>query len=261
VALACADLGAETRLILLGTAGGPTPKRTRAAPSQALVVDGSIFLVDCGNGVGRQMALAGLSFAELRHVFLTHHHSDHAADLVTLPLLAWAANLEHPLTIHGPPPVRKSVRAGLRAAAFDIRTRIAAAINGVPAVKALNERAYERYRRYGHVWNPDDFKLAFTDGVLIYSAIKGGRPNPRGTDPMLRQPNITVWSGTTEAPDEPAYGPWLKLVAQAGLVWDKAMLDYLAGGKHEVERKREPFWGGATLSLSRARPPKPAGKE
>ena len=122
-ALVPCGLAAETRLILLGTAGGPTPKRSRAAPAQAVLVDGSIFIVDCGNGVGRQMALAGLSFERLRHVFVTHHHSDHVADLTTLPLLAWAANLDHPLTIHGPPPLGKSVRAGLRAAAFDVRTR------------------------------------------------------------------------------------------------------------------------------------------
>jgi ribonuclease BN (tRNA processing enzyme) len=115
--------GAETRLILLGTAGGPTPKRSRAAPAQALVIDGAIFVVDCGNGVGRQMALAGLPLGELRHVFLTHHHSDHAADLTTLPLLVWAAGLDHAVTLHGPPPLRRSVRAGLRASAFDARIR------------------------------------------------------------------------------------------------------------------------------------------
>jgi ribonuclease BN (tRNA processing enzyme) len=51
---------ASPRLVLLGTAGGPTPKRTRAAPAQALEVDGTVYVVDCGNGVGRQMALAGL---------------------------------------------------------------------------------------------------------------------------------------------------------------------------------------------------------
>jgi len=122
-ALGATSVAAETRLILLGTAGGPTPKRSRSAPAQAIVVDGEIFVIDCGNGVGRQMALAGLPFADLRHVFLTHHHSDHAADLTTLPLLAWAADLEHTVTLHGPPPLRKSVRAGLRAAEFDVRTR------------------------------------------------------------------------------------------------------------------------------------------
>jgi ribonuclease BN (tRNA processing enzyme) len=111
------------KLVLLGTAGGPTPKRTRAAPAQALVIGDAIYVVDCGNGVGRQMVLAGLPLRGLRHVFLTHHHSDHAADLVTLPLLAWAA-LDTEVALHGPPPLRRSVEAGLRAAAFDIATRV-----------------------------------------------------------------------------------------------------------------------------------------
>ena len=111
------------KLVLLGTAGGPTPKRTRSAPAQALVIDDSIYLVDCGNGVARQMVLAGLAPRNLRHVFVTHHHSDHVADLVTLPLLAWADGLDTPLTLHGPARLRKAVKAGLRAVAFDVETR------------------------------------------------------------------------------------------------------------------------------------------
>lgn len=143
-----------------------------------------------------------------------------------------------------------------RDAAFEIQRRITAAINSVPEVRALNERAYARYRRYGFDHNQEDFKFQLTEGVLIYTAVKGSRANPRGTDPMGRQPNITIWSGTTEAPDEPAYGDWLKLVASAGLAWDVALLDYLANGDHKVERKLDSFQGGVTLSLSRARPPK-----
>jgi hypothetical protein len=141
-------------------------------------------------------------------------------------------------------------------AAFQIRGLITQAINSVPEIRALNERAYGRYRRYGFAFNQEDFKLDFTDGVLIYTALKGSRPNPRGTDPMLRQPNITIWSGTTEAPDEPARGDWMTLVATAGLQWDKALVDYLASGHHEIERKRDIFWGGVTLSLNRPRPPR-----
>ncbi|HEX5043012.1 MAG TPA: MBL fold metallo-hydrolase [Candidatus Polarisedimenticolaceae bacterium] len=120
---AAAQASPPPRLVLLGTAGGPTPKRTRAAPAQALHVNGTLYVVDCGNGAGRQMALAGLPFLELRHVFLTHHHSDHNADLVTLPLLAWAAGNESTVTLHGPRPMRRAVRAGLRAHAFDVETR------------------------------------------------------------------------------------------------------------------------------------------
>ena len=114
---------AGPRLVLLGTAGGPTPKKMRAAPASALEVDGNVYVVDCGSGVGRQMALAGLPFKGLRHVFVTHHHSDHVADLVTLPLLAWAAGNEGTVTLHGPRPIKRAARDGLRAHAYDIDTR------------------------------------------------------------------------------------------------------------------------------------------
>ena len=90
-ALAADDQGArKSRLILLGTAGGPTPKPNRAAPAQVIVVDGNSYVIDCGNGVARQMILARLKLASIRNVFVTHHHSDHNVDYGNLLLLAWA---------------------------------------------------------------------------------------------------------------------------------------------------------------------------
>jgi hypothetical protein len=127
----------------------------------------------------------------------------------------------------------------------------------VPETVALNTRAYDRYQRYSFDFDPKNFKLDFTNGVLIYKAIKGARANPTSNDFMTRNPNVTVWDGVTEAPDETAHGDWLKMVANAGLQWDKAILDYLVQGHHEVERKVEPFWNGVTLSMNRPRPPKP----
>ena len=111
--------------VLLGTGGGPTPKTTRSAPANALVVGDTVYVIDCGNGVGRQLRLAGLDLAKVRHVFVTHHHSDHVADLVTLPLLIWGSEAEQTITLHGPPPLKKAVKAGLKEFAFDIDTRIA----------------------------------------------------------------------------------------------------------------------------------------
>src|SRR5690606_25789585 len=78
-----------SRLILLGTAGGPTPRPNRAAPAQAIVVGDACYVIDCGNGVARQMVLAKLRLGSIRGVFLTHHHSDHNADYGTLLLLSW----------------------------------------------------------------------------------------------------------------------------------------------------------------------------
>ena len=140
-------------------------------------------------------------------------------------------------------------------------TMITEFATAAPSTVALNQRAYDRYRRYSFDFDQKNFKLDFTDGVLIYKSIKGARASPQANDFMARNPNVTIWDGSTEAPDETARGDWMKLVATAGLQWDKANLDYLVQGRHEIERKIEPFWNGVSLSMTRPRPPKPPKAE
>ena len=70
----------RTRLILLGTGGGPRPRAASSAAAQVIVIDNVAYVVDCGDGVARQLVLAGVPLPALRHVFITHHHSDHNAD-------------------------------------------------------------------------------------------------------------------------------------------------------------------------------------
>jgi ribonuclease BN (tRNA processing enzyme) len=115
----------ETKLVLLGTGGGPMPKVTRAAPAQAVVVDGVTYIVDCGNGVARQMAKARLGFRTLRAVFVTHHHSDHNADFGNLFLLLWAGGLDAAVDAFGPPPLVAMAAQFLALNAYDVATRIA----------------------------------------------------------------------------------------------------------------------------------------
>lgn len=115
--------GAASRLILLGTAGGPTPKRTRSGPSQIIVVGDRGYVVDCGDGVARQMMLAGV-FRTLRHVFLTHHHSDHNADYGNLLLLAWGDRLTTSVDTWGPPPLARMTSLFLEMNAADIDVRV-----------------------------------------------------------------------------------------------------------------------------------------
>lgn len=114
-----------SRLILLGTAGGPTPKPNRAAPAQAIVVGEATYIIDCGNGVARQMVLAGLTLGSIRGVFITHHHSDHNADYGTLLLLAWGSDLATAVDTFGPPPLAEMTRHFLAQNDYDIRTRTA----------------------------------------------------------------------------------------------------------------------------------------
>ena len=113
-----------SRLILLGTAGGPTPKPNRAAAANAVVVGDRIYLVDAGNGAARQMVLAGLRLEQLAAVFVTHHHSDHNIDLGAVLLLNWASNPPQAIEFHGPPPLKQILADSLAANRFDIETRM-----------------------------------------------------------------------------------------------------------------------------------------
>jgi ribonuclease BN (tRNA processing enzyme) len=116
---------ARTRLILLGTGGGPRPRKLRSAPAQVIVADDTAYVVDCGDGVARQLVLAGVALAGLRHIFITHHHSDHNADYGNLLLLAWTAGLRTPVDTWGPPPLERMTRLYFETNASDIQTRIA----------------------------------------------------------------------------------------------------------------------------------------
>jgi ribonuclease BN (tRNA processing enzyme) len=51
-----------TELVLLGTAGAPMPVAGRGGISSALIVDGRVFVVDCGRGSPSAFAQAGLDF-------------------------------------------------------------------------------------------------------------------------------------------------------------------------------------------------------
>ena len=115
----------KTRLILLGTGGGPRPRTSRAASAQVILVNDAAYVVDCGDGVARQLVAAGVPLASLRHVFITHHHSDHNAGYGNLLLLAWTAGLRTRVDAWGPAPLGKITSLFFEMSAFDIETRIA----------------------------------------------------------------------------------------------------------------------------------------
>ena len=96
-----------TELILLGTAGAPMPVPGRRGISSALVVDGRVFVVDCGRGSPSAFAEAGLDFTRLEAVFLTHLHADHIGDLPGMLLYPWGVRTGQdgplaPIRVYGP---------------------------------------------------------------------------------------------------------------------------------------------------------------
>jgi ribonuclease BN (tRNA processing enzyme) len=115
----------RTRLILLGTGGGPRPRKVSSAPAQVVLVNDVAYVVDCGNGVARQLVSAGVALTKLRHIFITHHHSDHNADYGNLIWLAWTAGLRSRVDTWGPPPLERMTKLFFEMNAYDITTRIA----------------------------------------------------------------------------------------------------------------------------------------
>ncbi|WP_219418175.1 MBL fold metallo-hydrolase [Pseudonocardia nigra] len=97
-------------VVTLGTAGGPRwwdrPDGTsRSGISTAVVVGDAVYLVDCGQGTGRQLARAGLRMDQVRGLFLTHLHSDHVVDLPSLLLFGQFERKDPalpPIAVHGP---------------------------------------------------------------------------------------------------------------------------------------------------------------
>ena len=116
---------AKTKLVLLGTGGGPRPRKASSGAAQVILIEKTAYVVDCGDGVARQLVLADVPLATVRHIFLTHQHSDHNADFGNLILLAWAAGLRTRVDAWGPPPLERMTRLFFEMNAYDIRTRIA----------------------------------------------------------------------------------------------------------------------------------------
>lgn len=103
-----ASSGTRLSLTLLGTNSGPPPLAARYGISQALVVNGRTYVVDCGRGAVSQYMRAGLSMPSLAAIFLTHLHADHVVDYYAFPMLAAGAagaqGFRSPVDVYGPGP-------------------------------------------------------------------------------------------------------------------------------------------------------------
>jgi len=115
----------NTRLILLGTKGGPRVGGERSNPSNLLLINGVPYVIDCGAGTSRQLVAAGVPLNRLRYLFFTHLHSDHMLEYGPLVYNGWATGLRTRVDAYGPPPLKSATQAFWEYMKFDVDTRIA----------------------------------------------------------------------------------------------------------------------------------------
>jgi hypothetical protein len=149
--------------------------------------------------------------------------------------------------------------------AYEIQDRVVEAERNVPGLLDLENRMNSRYQRFGQRWQPENMQQPVVNGIRIYMALKGAAGGRGGTAAGSGgvgniSPDVTWDSGYTEAPDETAHGDYMKLMASAGLAFDRVHLEYLAKAKLRIRRTEREQNGRVTWRVERLRPNLPASE-
>lgn len=153
--LLCASAWAQdTHIILLGT-GTPNPEPQRMGPAVAVVSDDRVYLVDCGPGVVRRAAEAGLKMEQLTRVFVTHLHSDHTAGYPDLILTPPNSGRTEPIEAFGPPGLRAMTAHVLAAWREDLDIRL----NGMQPVSPRGFQVVAHDVKPGQVYRDPGMRI------------------------------------------------------------------------------------------------------
>ncbi len=206
----------RNRLVLLGTKGGPAIRAYAPSPSASLLVWNDVpYVIDAGYGVTFKLVEAGVALPSLRHLFITHHHSDHNLEAATLCYNAWAIGLKTPLDVYGPVGVKPLIEGGLGSHRFDIETRMADEGRPDPftliragdyseGVVLRTDEVVVTALRNHHPPIADSFalKFAFSDKTIVFSG-----------DTAYFPPLAEFAKGADVLVHEVAYGPALDALA------------------------------------------------
>ncbi len=126
-----------TRVITVGTAGGPTPRAKRAQSSNLLIVNNTPYLVDAGPGTSRRLGKMRFNFRDLGTIFITHGHDDHTGGLGTLMSIQWDSQRTQPINVYGPPGTQALIKAAVQYFNQNAEIRISDGSRTVPIEKVF----------------------------------------------------------------------------------------------------------------------------
>src|ERR1700675_2108611 len=122
--LAQAQAKPRTKMVFLGTKGGPRAGCRPSNPANLVMVNDTPYVIDWGAGVSHQLVAAGVPIPSVKYIFISHHHSDHNLEYGNLVYNAWAAGLSTPIHSFGPVGIEAMTRTYWELNRFDVETRI-----------------------------------------------------------------------------------------------------------------------------------------
>lgn len=155
-------VSATSRIVLLGTGGGPIARIGRSQPATLLQVGTKAYLIDVGEGTPRQMVRAGVKPSAVDAVFFTHLHLDHTAGLMGFLALDWTDRRQKPVEIYGPPGTQSLVHDTLQALKTgEVIFRLQ--IPGLPEMASVFS---------GHDWEVTTAREVYRDGTITVRAVE-----------------------------------------------------------------------------------------
>ena len=222
--------GTKAHVAMLGS-GNPLPNPHRFGPATAIIVDGTPYVVDAGEGIWRGLAKAASAHGgkiaaaftpnNLTRLFITHQHADHTVGIPSFLMMPWYMGRTRPVQIYGPAGIKGMVEAIMAAWRVDVEERLATKVGPESPVGwnaiveefdiASSATVYTDSRvkveafHHPHVELKNNFAYRFTTSERIIVIGGDGTADDRLID-AARDADVFIMEVATEA--DLANAPW-----------------------------------------------------
>jgi len=186
------DSDAPVRVVTLGTGGGPLVRVKRAQSANAVVVGETVYLIDSGDGVLRQLQAAGIGLSQVRAIFITHHHLDHTAGLAPLLGLRWMTAVNTPLELHGPRGMAELTKG------FDTAVGPAVAVDFARSPHPLSAVRTREIGAPGLIYADENIRVFAAENTHYHAAPSGRTAPPKSYAYRIETADgVVVFTGDT----------------------------------------------------------------
>jgi ribonuclease BN (tRNA processing enzyme) len=201
----------RTRIVFLGTKGGPRVGLGPSNPANLVVVNGTPFVIDCGMGVSHQLVAAGIPLESIKYIFISRHHYDHNLEYGNLAYNAWVTGLSTPMHSFGPKGLEAMTQTYWELNKFDIETRIEdegrpdlrklliakdIAEDGV-VLQTLDVKVTAFRTPHPPIMDNFAYKFETPDGVIVFSSDTNYNPKlaefAKGADVLVHEALYVSW--------------------------------------------------------------------